>query len=413
VRVEFSEWTDDDYLRQAAFKGLDIGKDLRTVVREREISAQEAMDEAEAVAAQAARSAKSAKSAKSPKSAKPPTSSKAARSAKTAKSTDPFFENAEDRTDPPQAATPQEMAALDALGNEGTWDIGGQTISLSNLNKVLFPEPGFTKRDLIRYYVTISPVMLPYLRGRPLNLSRWPDGVTGKSFWQKQIPPYTPKWIERWDYPEAGSSESHTYLIADRVATMAWLANHATIDVHPWTSRAADYRKPTYALIDIDPGAKTTFEELLTLARLYRAALDHLRVKAWPKVTGKRGIQIWVPIKPIYTYRETSAWVEEVSRAVGATVPSLVSWEWVKSSRSGKARLDFTQNAVNKTLVAPYAVRPVATASVSAPIDWDELEDPDLRPDGWNIHSILDRVRERGDLFRPLLETEQELPAVG
>jgi bifunctional non-homologous end joining protein LigD len=305
------------------------------------------------------------------------------------------------------------MAALETLGNDGTWDIGGQTISLSNLNKVLFPEPGFTKRDLIRYYVTISPVMLPYLRGRPLNLSRWPDGVTGKTFWQKQIPSYTPKWVERWDYPEAGSSESHTYLIAGRVATMAWLANHATIDMHPWTSLAAAYRSPTYALIDIDPGAKTTFDEVLTLARLYRAALDHLGVKARPKVTGKRGIQIWVPVKPIYSYRETSAWVEQVSRAVGAAVPNLVSWEWAKSSRSGKARLDFTQNAVNKTLVAPYAVRPVVTGSVSAPIDWDELEDPQLRPDRWDIRSILDRVREKGDLFKPILETEQELPDVG
>jgi bifunctional non-homologous end joining protein LigD len=129
-------------------------------------------------------------------------------------------------------------------------------------------------------------------------------------------------------------------------------------------------------------------------------------------VTGKRGIQVWVPIEPKYTYRETSAWVETVSRAIGAAVPNLVSWEWAKSSRSGLARLDFTQNAVNKTLVAPYAVRPVANAGVSAPIDWDELDDPDLRPDGWDIHTLVDRVRDRGDLFRPALETRQELPSV-
>jgi bifunctional non-homologous end joining protein LigD len=283
---------------------------------------------------------------------------------------------------------------------------------LSNLDKVLFPEPGFTKRDLIRYYVTISPVMLPYLRDRPLNLWRWPDGVTGKSFWQKQIPSYAPEWIQRWDYPEAGSSESHTYFVADRVATMAWLANHATIDMHPWTSTIDAYRNPTYALIDIDPGTKTTFDEVVTLAKLYRAALGHLDVKAWPKVTGKRGIQIWLPIEPRYSYRETSAWVEAVSRAVGAAVPNLVSWEWAKTSRQGLARLDFTQNAVNKTLVAPYAVRPVANAGVSAPIDWEELDDLDLRPDGWDIRTIIDRVRERGDLFRPALETPQELPSV-
>jgi len=404
VRVEFSEWTDDGYLRQAAYKGLDIGKDPLQVVREREVSAREAADQAEAEVMKAVRGKWTSTKSTGRKST--------ARKSTARKGVDPYFEYERGRSDPPQAATLAEMAALEALGKEGSWEIGGHTINLSNLDKFLFPDLGFTKRDLIRYYTTIAPVMLPHLRDRALNLWRWPDGVTGKSFWQKQIPPYTPEWIARWDYPEAGSSESHTYLVADRVATMAWLANHATIDMHPWTSRIQAYRNPTYALIDIDPGSKTTFDEVVTLAKLYRTALGHLGVKAWPKVTGKRGIQIWVPIEPKYTYDDTRTWVEAVSRAVGATVPNLVSWEWAKSSRSGKARLDFTQNAVNKTLVAPYAVRPVANAAVSAPIAWDELDDPDLRPDGWDIRTILDRVRERGDLFRPVLEVEQELPPV-
>jgi len=426
VRVEFSEWTDDGYLRQAAYKGPDIGKDPLKVVREREVSAREAADQAEAEVSKiverrlaATRSAvgKSARAGGSAprKSATRKSATRKSANKKTASKpgADPFFENKDDRTEPPQAATLDELAALEALGKEGNWEIGGHTISLSNLDKVLFAESGFTKRDLIRYYTTISPVMLPYLRDRPLNLWRWPDGVAGKSFWQKQIPGYTPEWVARWDYPEAGSSESHTYLVADRVAAMGWLANHATIDVHPWTSRIEDYRTPTYALIDIDPGAKTTFDEVVTLAKLYRAALDHLGVKARPKVTGKRGIQIWVPVKPKYTYEDTRLWVESLSRAIGAAVPNLVSWEWAKSSRSGKARLDFTQNAINKTLVAPYAVRPVANAAVSTPIEWEELDDPDLRPDGWDIRTLLDRVRERGDLFRPVLEEQQELPSVG
>ncbi len=149
------------------------------------------------------------------------------------------------------------------------------------------------------------------------------------------------------------------------------------------------------------------------MAGIYRAALEHLGVIGLPKVTGKRGIQVWVPIKPIYSYAETSDWVEALSRAVGATVPHLVSWEWAKSSRKGLARLDFTQNAVNKTLVAPYAVRPVDGASVSTPIAWEELEDPDLRPDRWDIQTVLPRVKERGDLFAQALEMEQELPSLG
>jgi bifunctional non-homologous end joining protein LigD len=386
VRVEFSEWTDDGLLRQAAYKGLEIGKDPKSVRREVGIATAAAVKEAES------------KLVGSP----PKAGTTAKRRARSS--------NATPATALPQAPTKQELAALDEMTKDGTWEIGGESVNLTNLDKVLFPEPGYTKRDLIRYYVTIAPVLLPHLAGRALNLSRWPDGVNGHTFWQKQIPDWAPDWIARWDYPEAGSSESHTYLVADRVATMAWLANHATIDLHPWTSRTASYREPTFALIDIDPGDKTTFADVVILAKLYRAALEHLGLIGLPKTTGKRGIQIWVPIRPGYTYRETSDWVEALSRAIGAAAPSLVSWEWAKRSRRGLARLDFTQNAVNKTLVAPYAVRPVANAGVSTPLIWDELDDPSLRPDKWDIKSVLPRIKKVGDLFAPALTLEQELP---
>ncbi|MGZ5410791.1 MAG: non-homologous end-joining DNA ligase, partial [Aeromicrobium sp.] len=342
VRVEFSEWTDDGLLRQAAYKGLEIGKGPRAVVREREISARRAATAAEkevatfeataktskssaqAEAAAEKRSAARSKSTTTSKSSSGPRSAIRSKSAAGSKSAVQFFEDSDDRSDPPQAATEQEMAALEALEKEGSWEIGGHSVNLTNLDKVLFPGPDFTKRDLIRYYVTVAPVILPHLRERALNLSRWPDGVDGKTFWQKQIPHWAPDWISRWDYPDAGSSESHTYLVADRVATMAWLANHATIDLHPWTSKIDTFRNPTYALIDIDPGTKTTFDEVVALSRIYRTALEHLGVVGLPKVTGKRGIQVWVPISPKYTYQETSQWVEALSRAVGSTVPHLV-----------------------------------------------------------------------------------------
>jgi bifunctional non-homologous end joining protein LigD len=165
-----------------------------------------------------------------------------------------------------------------------------------------------------------------------------------------------------------------------------------------------------FALIDIDPGTKTTWEEVLVLARLYRAALEHLKVRAYPKVTGKRGIQVWIPIRPHYDYSQTSAWVEQLSRAVGKIVPDLVSWEWAVADRKGRARLDYTQNAPIKTLVAPYSVRPADGAPVSAPITWAELDDPDLRPNRWTIRSIIGRVAQVGDLFAGALDFNQELP---
>jgi bifunctional non-homologous end joining protein LigD len=150
----------------------------------------------------------------------------------------------------------------------------------------------------------------------------------------------------------------------------------------------------------------------LTLARLFRTALGHLNVRAFPKTTGKRGIQIWIPIVPRYTFEQTSKWVEKVSRAVGSTVPDLVSWEWATKARKGRARLDYTQNASIKTLVAPYSVRPASGAPVSAPISWDELDDPDLRPDRWTIRDIVERVERVGDLFAGAQTDAQELPAV-
>jgi bifunctional non-homologous end joining protein LigD len=197
------------------------------------------------------------------------------------------------------------------------------------------------------------------------------------------------------------------------VAALCWLGNQAAFEIHAWTSRISDPYRPTFALIDIDPGTTTTWDQTVVLARLYRTALGHLGVRGYPKVTGQRGIQAWIPVEPRYEYAETSAWVEQLSRAVGAIVPDLVSWEWSKGARGGRARLDYTQNAVIKTLVAPYAVRPAAGAPVSAPITWDELDDPDLRPDRWTIRTIIDRVEERGDLFAGAQDDQQVLPSLG
>ena len=163
--------------------------------------------------------------------------------------------------------------------------------------------------------------------------------------------------------------------------------------------------------IDIDPGTKTTWDETLTLARLYRTALEHLGVRGYPKTTGKRGIQVWIPIERGVHVPDTSDWVEKLSRAVGATVPDLVSWEWAKAERGGKARLDYTQNASIKTLVAPYAVRPRPARPVSAPIRWDELDDPDLRADRWTIRDLLERVARGRRPVRRAQNDPQVLPA--
>jgi bifunctional non-homologous end joining protein LigD len=373
VRVRFASWTRDGVVRQASFAGIDPDREPPAVAREHPI-------------------ARSAEVEPAPSAG--PTGVL------------------------PQAASPAELDSLGRLGSDGIWPIGGRELKLTNLDKVLFPprdgfaEAALTKRDLIRYFASIAPVMLPHLAGRALNLQRFPNGVGGSSFWQKDIPATAPPWLRRWRETMVSERDANEHLVADEVATLAWLGNQAAFEIHAWTSRIDDLEHPTYALIDIDPGHRTTWDECLVLARLFRTALGHLGVTGFPKLTGKRGIQVWIPIVPRYSFVETSAWVEGVSRAVAAIAPDLVSWEWSVADRKGRARLDYTQNAPIKTLVAPYAVRPSLGAPVSAPIDWNELDDPDLRPDAWTIRTIPPRVAERGDLFAGALTQAQELPAL-
>jgi bifunctional non-homologous end joining protein LigD len=305
-------------------------------------------------------------------------------------------------------------ADLDDLGPSGVWRVFGRELRVTNLDKVLFParpgQPPVTKRELLAYTAGIAPTVLPYLRGRALNLHRYPDGAQAPGFWHKEVPTHAPDWLPRWDNPDADPGETRTYLVVDEPAALVWAANFGGLEWHAWTSCTDAPDRPTYALIDLDPGDRTGWPDVLALARLHRTALEHLGVRARAKVTGRRGVQIWVPVARGPTFDETRAWVQRLSRAVGAVVPELVSWKWQVRDRGGKARLDYTQNAVNKTLVAPYSPRPAAGAPVSAPIDWDELDDPDLRPDGFTVRSVLDRLAERGDLFRDVLAFDQRLP---
>ena len=317
---------------------------------------------------------------------------------------------------PPPAAGPgeDELAALDELGASGQWEVFGRTLRLTNLDKELFPgragEPPVTKRELIGYAARIAPVILPYLAGRPLNMHRFPGGAGQPGFWHKQLPEHAPHWVPRWDNPEAERGKTTTYLVVDEAAALVWAANFGALEWHAWTATTADPRSPTYALIDIDPGPATSWPDVLVLARLHRTALEHVGVRARAKVTGRRGIQIWIPVEPGLGYEQTRGWVEQLSKTIGSVVPDLVSWKWDVRERGGLARLDYTQNVSNKTLVAPYSPRAEPGAPVSAPIAWEELDDPSLRPDGITIRTLLDRVDERGDLFSAVLSGGQALP---
>jgi bifunctional non-homologous end joining protein LigD len=312
---------------------------------------------------------------------------------------------------PPPRQDPEDHAALATLrtlhGN-AHWEIAGRRLPLTNLDKVLWPADGITKRDMIEYYVRMAPYMLPYLRDRPLSMQVFPDGIDGKSFWRKDKPAHAPAWIESWTYH---GEKTKTYIVVNEVATLAWVANAGVIDLHPWHSRIDAPNDPDWAVFDLDPFEPATFQDVVNIAKLVKAALDHYGMHGVIKTSGQTGLQIYVPVRRGPDYAAVRHWVEEVGRAIDQAAPGRVSWEWAVAKRTGRIRIDYTQNIINKTLAAPYSLRPAPGAPVSTPIAWTELDDPDLRPDHWTIATIAARVAETGDLFAPVLQADQDIPS--
>ncbi|MDQ6847635.1 MAG: DNA ligase D [Candidatus Dormibacteraeota bacterium] len=305
------------------------------------------------------------------------------------------------------AATESLLEQLGALADSDALQVEGTRVRVTHLNKVMWPDDQLTKRDLIAHYIRVAPVLLPYLRDRPLSMQMFPDGIDGNHFWRKDKPSHAPKWIESWTYHGEKTKE---YIVVNDLATLIWVANAASIDLHPWHSRVDAPQQPDWAVFDLDPAEGATFESVITIARLTGVALDHYGLHSVLKTTGQTGLQIYVPIRRGPDYGAVRGWVEGVARAIGRIVPELVSWEWSVKARTGRVRIDYTQNIINKTLNAPYTVRAVPRAPVSAPITWAELDDPALRPDRWTVRTIGERLAEFGDLFAGALGGDQVLP---
>jgi bifunctional non-homologous end joining protein LigD len=290
--------------------------------------------------------------------------------------------------------TADELSALDDLGHAGRWTLGDHELRLTNLDRVMFPgragEPPLTKRDLIRHHATMAPAMLAYLADRPVDVHRFPDGVTGNGSWARAVPSNAPSWLRRWR-----DEEHREHVVPDSAASLAWLANHGAVELHPWTSTVADPHHPTWALFDIDPGPDDDAARVLELARLHRTALAHLGVEGRPAVTGSHGIQIWVPVAPRATFEQIRAWVDTVSRAIGATL--------------GIDTADAAR-PIDGRVLAPFSPRAAAGAPVAVPLSWDELDDDDLRPDRWTIRDVGARLASAGDPLAPLIGRQQTLP---
>ena len=412
AEVKFAEWTRDGVMRQPVFLGLRDDVDPREVRRELPHDADREM--AQAKRAPTARGKRQQVAHK--------TSTRVARSRVSA----PSKATATDIPDTPlskaaaqiakklrtdiRGATASELEALDAIKTEGNWEVGGRIVHLTNLHKLLFPEDRYSKRDLIRYYVQVAPVMIPYYKDRPLSMNPHPDGIHGKSYWVKDKPDYAPEWIPTFRYQDQKGLKD--WILIEEVATLAWLANHAVIDMHPWYSRVDKPEYPDWSVIDLDPAEGATFKDVVAVAKVMKSALDHLELTGVLKTTGQSGLHIYIPIERRYTLEESRGFVAKLAHMIAELMPEKVTEVWEVKRRTGKIRIDYTQNVINKTLAGPYSVRPALRAPVSTPIAWRELDDSRLRPDKWTIKTLGDRLLEVGDLFHDALTLHQRLPAL-
>jgi bifunctional non-homologous end joining protein LigD len=301
---------------------------------------------------------------------------------------------------------PQEIPTV-RLGNHWVARAGSIELRLSNLDKTFWPETGYTKGDLLTYYFNVSPVMVPHLRNRPLTLKRMPDGVVGPYFYEKDAPSYTPDWMPTIDVPlETDARTVHALTVCD-VASLLWVANLGCIDLHPLHAVGARQTHPTYAVFDLDPFPPATFKDACDASLLLKVALDRLDLDSYPKTSGGTGLHVYVPLDARHTFDDVRTFVSALCGLVHRATPRLTTLEWDTKKRSGRVFLDSGMNRPQASLSCAYSVRPEWDAPVSTPLIWDEVGG--IEPDKFTMSTVLDRVRDVGDLFAPVAATRQSL----
>ena len=289
--------------------------------------------------------------------------------------------------------------------------VDGRRLSVSNLDKVMYPLVGFTKAEVIDYYVRAAPAMVPHIGDRGATLRRWPDGVTAESFFEKRCPSHRPGWVGTCRGPgdRGGPIE---YCRLDSVAALAWSANLAALEIHAPMARCADIDSPTMLVFDLDPGAPATVVECCRVALLIREVLESVSLTAWAKTSGRKGLQLYVPLNSPHTHDHAASFARAVAQLLESRRPGQVVSAMKRSLRRGKVFIDWSQNARFKTTVAPYSLRAGDRPTVSTPITWDEVSDgADGEPLAFTAPEVLDRVEELGDVFAPTITLEQGLPA--
>jgi bifunctional non-homologous end joining protein LigD len=308
------------------------------------------------------------------------------------------------------ASAPIEFpAGLDVVADGGRFRTtrAFRDLSFANLDKVFFPDPGYTKGDLIEYYNAVAPALTPHLSDRAIVMARFPDGATGGFFYEKQAPGHQPDWMPLAPIHSSHRGEDIEFVTAADAPSLTWLASMGCIEIHPWLSRMPTLECPDFAIFDLDPADGASWEQVVDVAGLVRVLLDRVGLEGYPKTSGASGIHIYVPLDPIHPYGRVRRFVEAVGELLVAANPDDVTMEWDIPKRRGKVFVDHNQNVGGKTIASVYSVRPTPVASVSTPIAWDELDT--AHPHDFTIATIWDRLEAVGDLFGPVLLGGQRL----
>ncbi len=301
---------------------------------------------------------------------------------------------------------PRELPVRRGAGDAWWIDLPERELRLSNLDKLFWPEEGYTKGDLLAYYFNISDLLLPHLERRPLTMKRMPDGIDGDSFYEKTAPSHTPEWVHRCTVLSEDAKEGRIdYLTVDDLATLLFVANLGAIEMHPLHSRCSDTMHPDYLFFDLDPFPPYTYEDVLTVARHIKVLLDQLGLAAYPKTSGATGMQIYMPLETgRWTYAEVRAFVGTCGRLIGRADPDRVTMAWRIADRTGKTFIDHNMNRQGANIAAAYSLRPEPRAPVSTPLTWDEVEAGGFEPQDFRIDNVWERFARVGDLWAPVRE---------
>ena len=283
-------------------------------------------------------------------------------------------------------------------------EVAGKSVRLSHLSKVLFPDDGITKAEVLLYYQTIAPVLLPHIRGRPLTLKAFPHGVKGRPYYRRKLAATTPPWVNRVELDDGFGP------VVEDEADLMWVVNQDSVELHPWLSRREDLHHPDLLVFDLDPGSRMPFPRLCEAATVLKEALDRLGIESWPKTSGSIGLHVLVGIRPEFDFEEVHTWVIAVARVLTDRRPDLFSMDYTKSRRTEKALLDHNQVGYGRTTASIYSVRPLPLAPVSAPLTWEEVESGKVTADQFTIKTMPKRVESMGDVAVGLTSSDQRLP---